>query len=286
MRTGLASFSHYVPVDLVRDLVRSGGVAALGGERREISLMFCDLAGFTGYAEKTSPEAAVETLTSYFESYGLAIEHSGGVIDKFLGDGIMALFNAPKKLSDPASAACRAALRGTAHFAGCPLQKHGATAFVARVGLHTGEVLVGNVGTANRFTYTAIGDAVNLCSRLEGLNKTYGTRILASSALRKQAGEEEFLWRRLDRVSVVGRTEPLDIDELMGFRDQATPASLHLAKTYSLAFDAFLTQNWDVAASLLGTIPEGDLPAQLLLQRIALGKTEGNAPAVRGFLEK
>jgi adenylate cyclase len=286
MRTGLASFSHYVPVDLVRDLVRSGGVAALGGERREISLMFCDLAGFTAYAEKTSPEAAVETLTSYFESYGRAIEDSGGVIDKFLGDGIMALFNAPQILPQPAAAACRAALMGTSNFAGCGIHNRGEAGFVARVGLHAGEVLVGNVGTTSRFTYTAIGDAVNLCSRLEGLNKTYGTRILASSALRQQAGESEFLWRRLDRVIVVGRTEPLDIHELMGFREGAPPESLRLAKTYSLAFDAFLIQNWDDAASILSTIPGGDLPTQLLLERIALGKTEGNAPAVRGFLEK
>ncbi|MEX1118800.1 MAG: adenylate/guanylate cyclase domain-containing protein [Terrimicrobiaceae bacterium] len=286
MRTGLESFSHYVPVDLVRDLVRSGGVAALGGERREISLMFCDLAGFTAYAEKTSPEAAVETLTSYFESFGGAIEESGGVIDKFLGDGIMALFNAPGKIPNPAAAACRAALLGTETFAGCPIQSSAPSSFVARVGLHTGEVLVGNVGTASRFTYTAIGDAVNLCSRLEGLNKAYGTKILASSALRQQAGEEEFLWRRLDRVSVVGRIEPLDIDELMGFRDQATPEALQTATTYSRALEAFLAQCWQDAESLLRELPPDDQPSQMLFHRVALAKQEGGTPTVRGFVEK
>jgi len=286
MRTGLESFSHYVPVELVRDLVRSGGVAALGGERREISLMFCDLAGFTAYAEKNSPEAAVDTLTSYFESFGDAIEQSGGVIDKFLGDGIMALFNAPGIIPQPAAAACRAALIGTASFAKCPIQGNGGANFVARVGLHTGEVLVGNVGTPNRFTYTAIGDAVNLCSRLEGLNKAYGTNILVSSALRQQAGEEEFLWRRLDRVSVVGRVEPLDIDELMGFRNQATQESLQIAHTYSRALEAFLARRWQDAESLLQQLPDGDLPTQMLLNRIAVGQREGEAQVVRGFLEK
>ncbi len=286
MRTGLESFSHYVPVDLVRDLVRSGGVAALGGERREISLMFCDLAGFTAYAEKNSPEEAVATLTSYFESFGDAIEQSGGVIDKFLGDGVMALFNAPGKIPQPAAAACRAALMGTASFASCPIQNKGQANFVARVGLHTGEVLVGNVGTANRFTYTAIGDAVNLCSRLEGLNKAYGTKILASSALRQQAGEDEFLWRRLDRVSVVGRVEPLVIDELMGFREQVTQASLHIATTYSLALEAFLAQSWQDAESLLQTIPEGDMPTQMLLHRTGLAKKGEDFHAVRSFLQK
>ncbi len=286
MRAGLESFSHYVPVDLVRDLVQSGGVAALGGERREISLMFCDLAGFTAYAEKTSPEAAVETLTSYFESFGHAIEESGGVIDKFLGDGIMALFNAPGKLPEPAAAACRAALIGTAHFAQCPIQNNGAGKFVARVGLHTGEVLVGNVGTASRFTYTAIGDAVNLCSRLEGLNKAYGTKILASSVLRQQAGEDEFLWRRLDRVSVVGRTEPLHIDELMGFREHASQESLTIARTYGLALEAFLAQSFPDAEALLHKIPAGDIPTQMLLHRIALVKQGEEASGVRSFIEK
>lgn len=267
MRTGLKSFSHYVPVDLVRDLVRSGGVAALGGERRTISVMFCDLAGFTAFSEKKSPETAVETLTTYFESFGPAIEACGGVIDKFLGDGIMALFNAPEKIPDAPASACRAALRGAEDFAG-RIPPSGDGPLGVRVGLHAGEVLVGNVGTATRFTYTAIGDVVNLCSRLEGLNKQYGTRILASSAIRDAAGETEFLWRHLDRVTVVGREEPLDIHELIGFRSSASSEAIARAETYSRALMAFLDRRWDEADTLLGAM-EDDSAAQILRQRIA-----------------
>ncbi|TSA31465.1 MAG: HAMP domain-containing protein [Verrucomicrobiaceae bacterium] len=163
MRTGLRSFSHYVPVDLVRDLVQGGGVAALGGERRNISIMFCDLAGFTSYAENIAPEKAVEILTGYFEDFGGAIDGNDGVIDKFLGDGMMAIFNAPNRIEAPAAAACRAALQGISAMG----SRDGG--FTVRVGLHCGECLVGNVGTETRFTYTAIGDCVNLASRLEGM---------------------------------------------------------------------------------------------------------------------
>ncbi len=274
MRTSLKSFSHYVPVDLVRDLVRSGGVAALGGERRIISLMFCDLAEFTAFSEKKSPETAVETLTAYFESFGTAIDACGGVIDKFLGDGIMALFNAPEKIADSPAAACRAALQGAENFSS-RVRPDGDGPLNARVGLHVGEVLVGNVGTANRFSYTAIGDAVNLCSRLEGLNKQYGTRVIASSAIREAAGETDFLWRHLDRVAVAGREEPLDIHELIGFRQLVRPDQITLAETYSRALGAFLARRWEDAETLWRVLPE-DQPSRILLQRLAEDRGKGD----------
>ncbi len=106
MRHSLQSFAQYVPVDVVRDLIRAGGVAGLGGNRRIVTVMFCDLQGFTSYAEKVSPETAVDTLTAYFEVFVRAIDKQGGVVDKFLGDGLMALFNAPSTLPAHAAAAC------------------------------------------------------------------------------------------------------------------------------------------------------------------------------------
>ncbi len=263
MRDGLQSFSHYVPVDLVRDLVHRRGVAALGGERREISILFCDLAGFTSFAEHLAPEDAVETLTSYFEDFGAAIEDNDGVIDKFLGDGIMAIFNAPEQIANPAASACRAALQGIA------AMRASNSRFTVRVGLHCGECLVGNVGTANRFAYTAIGDSVNLASRLEGINKLYSTQIIASSAFQEAAGDSEFLWRRLDRVTVVGRTSPLDIYELLDFRTSASAESLLIAENYSSALEAFLRGDFLQASHLLQLLPASDEPARLLLARIA-----------------
>ncbi len=264
MRSGLQSFSRYVPVDIVRNLVRNGGVADLGGERREVTIMFCDLAGFTAYAENTAPEQAVKTLSGFFEDFGNAVDANSGVIDSFLGDGMMVVFNAPERIGDPAASACRAALQGIA------AMRNRESRFPVRVGLHVGECLIGNVGTSKRFAYTAIGDSVNLASRLEGINKSYGTQIIASSALKEAAGEAEFLWRYLDRVAVVGRASPLDIYELIGFRTDASGETRRLAESYSAAFEAFLRRDFHGAAKQLShPFHADDKPSQLLHARIA-----------------
>ena len=267
MRSSLESFSHYVPVDLVRDLVRGGGVAALGGERREVSLMFCDLADFTSYAEIVPPEVAFETLTIYFERFGRTIDLQGGVIDKFLGDGIMALFNAPEKIADHAAAACRAALEGSSSVQAQKLPVTG-QAFRVRVGLHCGEALLGNVGTISRFSYTAIGDCVNLCSRLEGLNKVYGTAIIASASIREAAGDRDFLWRYLDRVVVAGRKEPLDIFELLNLRTEATADQLRLAEIYPSALEACHRRAFKKARTIIEPLVLVDSASERLLRRI------------------
>ena len=267
MRSSLESFSHYVPVDLVRDLVRGGRVAALGGERREVSLLFSDLTDFTSYAEQVPPEMAYETLTLYFEGFGKSIELQGGVIDKFLGDGIMALFNAPETLKMHPAAACRAALEGNSrvHAQKLPGTRQ---SFRVRVGLHCGEALLGNVGTISRFSYTAIGDCVNLCSRLEGLNKVYGTSIIASAAIHKSAGDQDFLWRYLDRVVVVGRKEPLDIFELLSLKTEATAAQLHIAEVYPAALNACHQRSFKQAKTLLEPIAQTDSASDRLLRII------------------
>jgi adenylate cyclase len=265
MRTGLESFSHYVPVDIVRDLIRGGGLAELGGERRDVAVMFCDLAGFSSYSEGIAPETAVQTLTSYFGSFGKAIGKQEGVIDKFLGDGIMALFNAPRRIDEPAVAACRAALEGLANMKNCADLS---ADFRARVGLHWGEVLVGNVGTADRFTYTAIGDAVNLCSRLEGLNKFYGTEVIASDSLRQLAGDEHFVWRHLDRVSVLGREEPLDVYELLGEKTVLPPSMVASAETYSRGLRLFLGGKAEEALQVLKPLEASDAPSRILISTV------------------
>ena len=267
MRSSLESFAHYVPIDLVRDLVRGGGVAALGGERREVSLMFCDLADFTSYAESVSPEIAYETLTTYFERFGKAIDLEGGVIDKFLGDGIMALFNAPDRMPRHAAASCRAALAGSFGVQQQNLPGTGKP-FRVRVGLHCGEALIGNVGTISRFAYTAIGDCVNLCSRLEGLNKVYGTAIIASAAIREAAGDQDFLWRYLDRVVVVGRKEPLDIFELLNIKAQATAEQIRIAEIYPAALEACHRRAFKQAKLLLEPLVATDPASAQLLRRI------------------
>lgn len=277
MRASLASFSRYVPVELVRDLVRGGGVAEPGGERSSVVVLFCDLAGFTAYAEKTDPETAVETLTGFFENFGEAIDAQGGVIDKFLGDGIMALFDVPKPLKNAAASACRAAWNG-ARATG----SSGAGLGV-RVGIHMGDALVGNIGTSNRFAFTAIGDCVNLASRLESLNKVYGTGILVGAPVRAAAGESEFLWRIIDCASVHGRDEPLEIHELLACRGEATEQLVRIASTYESAFSAYAAREFDRARHLLEEIGSEDGPSRVLLARIEEMLEDAEHPAWQGF---
>ena len=265
MRDSLKSFSKYVPIHIVRDLVKTGGVASIGGERRLISVLFCDIEGFTSYAEKVTPEKAVDTLTGYFAVFGKAIHQEDGVIDKFLGDGLMALFNAPAPLALHARAACRTAIEAQQQ-----LLKRGGHEWSLRVriGIHTSEALVGNVGTAERFSYTAIGDGVNLCSRLEGLNKIYGTRIIASSDTMNAVGSTDFAWRKLDRVAVVGRNEPLEIYELLGLTKELPEGVLKIAEIYMQALEHYFRRDFEVALALLAEISESDSPSGVLLKRI------------------
>ncbi len=266
MRDSLQSFAQYVPVDVVRDLIQSGGVAGLGGNRRTVTVMFCDLKGFTSYAEKVDPETAVDTLTAYFEIFVRAIDKEGGVVDKFLGDGIMALFNAPSALPAHAAAACRAALLAQRELAAAG--EIGGYIPLVRTGLHSGEALVGNVGTEQRFSFTAIGDCVNFGSRLESLNKRYGTRIIASDVVRQECGEKEFLWRLLDLVAVEGRREKLEIFELMNFRADATDEQRRIAEIYPKSLRLFWRHEFAAARAELEKIADIDAPSRLLLDRI------------------
>ena len=217
MKASLRSFGRYVPTALVQELLASGVEAKLGGTNRVLTIFFSDIQGFTAIGEAMEPTALVEHLGSYLDEMTRVVQAAGGTIDKFMGDGILAFFNAPRDLPDHAAAACRAALACQARLdelaAGWRAQ--GRAPFRARIGLHTGEVLVGNLGTPERFAYTVIGDAVNLASRLESANKRYGTDILVSDATRAAAGPG-FEWRTLDRIAVVGRRGGTTVSELMG----------------------------------------------------------------------
>jgi adenylate cyclase len=219
MKASLRSFARYVPTDLVRELLAQGEEARLGGETRQLTIHFSDIESFTGVSERLAPADLVRHLADYLACMSDTIRDHQGTIDKFIGDGIMAFWNAPGAVPDHAAQACRAALRAQEQLAALRTrwEAAGQPEFKARIGLHTGEVIVGNFGTDDRFAYTAIGDSVNLASRLEGLNKAYGTYIMASADVRDQAGPE-FEWRRLDRVAVVGRSEGTNVYELLGER--------------------------------------------------------------------
>jgi hypothetical protein len=176
----------------------------------------------------------------------------------------MALFNAPSRIEAHAAAACRAALEA---LGGLNQGVEGDYVPRVRVGLHTGEALVGNVGTAERFSYTAIGDCVNLASRLEGLNKVYGTAVMASDAVRRAAGDGEFVWRALDRVAVVGRKEPLEVFELVGLSGQVDAEREKRISIYETALQFYFEGRFAEACAALNEITAEDSAARVMASR-------------------
>jgi adenylate cyclase len=270
MKASLRSFAHYVPTDLVRRLIASGAEAELGGEIRRLTIHFSDVADFTTLSEGVEPQVLVQATGRYFQLMTAAITRHGGTVDKFMGDGIMAFFNAPQDLPDHPRQACLAALeaqQGLAQMA-CETAP-GQPIFRARIGLHVGEALVGNIGTPDRFAYTLLGDVVNLASRLEGLNKMYGTRIMASDTVVDDAGDG-FEWRRLDRVAVKGRHQGTIVCELLGRRGSVANDILHARDLYEQALDAYFAGDFLRAEGLFDQAREArpnDLAAVTMRQR-------------------
>jgi len=217
MKSSLRSFGRYIPADLVRELLLSGHEAELGGTRHTLTVQFSDIAGFTTISEKISAECLVEELGLYFSLMTESLQMYGGTLDKYMGDGIMAFFNAPRAVAQHEAKACLAALESQRRLTTDRKQRRagGRPEFRARIGLASGEVIIGNIGTPERFAYTVIGDVVNLASRLEALCKFYGVSIIACARVRAATGDT-FEWRALDRVAVVGRSSGTAIYELLG----------------------------------------------------------------------
>ena len=271
MKTGLRAFRRYVPTQLVRRLLELGQDAELGGVERELTILFSDLANFTKISENLRPREIVEEMREYFEVATEAVEAEQGTLDKFLGDGVLAFYNAPVEIPQHAAHACATALAlrdglaaGEAH-----RRQQGRPILRTRIGLHTGLALVGNIGTRERFTYTVIGDSANLAARLESLNKTYGTDILASAATRQAAGDR-FLWRTIDRVAVIGRDGATEVHELRGEMRGATPEELRFIACYEEALGLYLEGRFSPAIliweRLARDFPQ-DAPTRLLLER-------------------
>jgi adenylate cyclase len=267
MKSGLRSFMKYVPDDLVRRLLSTGKEAVLGGEIRRLTIFFSDIEGFTSHSEQLTPDILVHQLAIYFEILSRRLRQHSGTIDKFIGDGLLGFFNAPERILNHENLACRATITGLQELA---LRKDVQTIqFRTRVGLHCGEVLVGNIGTPDRFAYTVLGDAVNVASRLESLNKVYGTQVLASIDVRERAGND-FEWRHLDRVSVAGRTGSLDIYELMGLRNDLDQGRLHNRQLYEEALELYFARSFRNARRLFAQVAAncpGDKAAILMMTR-------------------
>ena len=278
MASGLAerelikqTLERYVSKSVAAELLRAPGQAALAGVRRELTVLFVDLGGFTRLAEELSPEAVVAHLNEYFEAVcGAVLEHDG-TVKEFQGDGVVAFWGAPIEQPDHATRACRAALGASARLDALCARwaERGVSAPSYRMGLHTAELVAGEIGSIERGTYGVVGDGMNLASRLEGANKAYGTRILISEATRAGAGAG-FVTRELDVVRLVGRRASVRIFELVGAVGAVDARALAVLEHYAVALEAYRTRDWDASARALErlrSLAPDDAPARVLEAR-------------------
>lgn len=279
MKNSLRSFGAYVPTDLVRSIVSSGTAVQIGGEQRELTLLFSDIESFTNKSEKLTPERIFSELSVYFSAVSGTIRRHHGTVDKFIGDAVMAFWNAPKEDPDHAITACQAVLacldtcrQLNASNAGAD----GTTLFpvATRFALHCGDVMVGNVGSVDRMQYTALGSAVNLASRVEGLNKRYGTQLLITETVAEKV-TGRFLMRAIDIIAPAGVSVPITVYELLGeigdeAENPATPMQESICKAWEACMAVYGKRDWDQAVTafqgFLVEFPE-DGPAKHYLAR-------------------
>jgi len=277
MKNTLREISKFVPKAHVRGILASGKQVAVGGEKRRLSLLFTDVKDFTPISDSTPPEQLLTIMSEYFEELVSLIIQEGGTVDKFVGDAIFAYWNAPAPTENHEHAACIAALRcrNTSMRLGARWLAAGRTPWHTRFGVHVGETVVGNVGASDRIDYTVIGSTVNIASRLEGLNKFYGTQILASGQIVAACGDA-FLFRRLDYSLPKGAILPLEIYELLGAYDgparlRVTPEQEKRVTDWNVAYAVYLRRDWlralDAMEAFLTAYPD-DGVAKIYLDRI------------------
>jgi class 3 adenylate cyclase len=281
------TFGRYIDPRVVEGLIERQSLTATDGERRVMTVLFCDMKGFTSLSEGMTPQGLVKVMNHYLSTMSGPIRSRQGIIDKYIGDAIMAYWGPPfNEDADQARLACLAAIdmadRGTALRTELP-ELLGVRSVPSecdiRIGIATGEVLVGSIGSEFMMSYTVMGDAVNLASRLEGTNKIYGSHALVSEATVKAAADViEF--REVDRLVVVGQTRPVTVFEIIGRKGELSPAQLALLKRYSEGLAAYRARHWDEALQAFNEALEAvpaDGPSMTFVKRIDSFKT--NPPA-------
>jgi class 3 adenylate cyclase/CHASE3 domain sensor protein len=266
-----ATLIQYVSPSLVQDILKNPQKLVLGGEEKRLTVLFSDIRGFTTIAEGLKPQVLVKLMNDYLSPMTDIVFENGGTIDKYMGDAIMAFWGAPVWQEDHPQRACRTALRMISRVQELkPIwEAVGIDKFEIGIGLSTGNVTVGNMGSHARFGYTVMGDSVNLGSRLEGLNKEYGTSIIVPQFTYDDV-KEEFSLRRLDRIKVKGKKVPTTVYELMG--DKAEKEKLKaVIDGFENGLAAYMEQKWERAEmffqAVLKVRPE-DGPSKTFLARI------------------
>jgi len=271
------TFGKYIDPRIVEGLI-DRPMLAVDGQRRVMTVLFCDVKGFTGTSEGMTPQGLVKVMNRYFSAMSTPIREHGGVIDKYIGDAIMAYWGPPfTEDADQARLACLAALDMLERVA--PLRAEFPELlglrtlpfpFDIRIGVATGEALVGSIGSELMMSYTVMGDTVNLASRLEGANKAYGGRVLVSAATIAGAADA-IEAREIDRVVLLGQTQPQALFEIMGRKGELTPAQVELRTRFSEGLAAYRARRWDEAlrafAAALESVPN-DGPSMIFIKRI------------------
>jgi class 3 adenylate cyclase len=247
-------FGAYVDPAVVAQLVRNPGSLRLGGERREATVFFSDLVGFTELSEKLrdEPERMVEVVNAYLEETSECLHNHGAYVDKYIGDAVMAVFGVPAALPDHELAACRAALDARRALEGINIRYASlGVKLEVRIGLNTGEMIVGNLGSSRKRNYTVMGDAVNLASRLEGANKEFGTHVLlGETTARAVAGR--MATRPLTRLRVKGKRVAIEVHELVGAPEGLTPAERDFLAAYNAGYAHLVARRFAEAAADFG----------------------------------
>jgi adenylate cyclase len=281
-----SAFSRYVSTSVVRSILKDPSKLRLGGEKRRMSVLFSDVRGFTTISEKLTPEALVDVMNTYLTRMTDIVFENDGVLDKYIGDAVMAFWNAPFDQKDHALRAVKTALtmqKALRHMNEDNVFGND-LALQIGVGINTGEMIVGNMGSETRFDYTVIGDAVNLASRMEGITKEYGVGILITEATRSEL-RDEVITRRIDKVAVKGKKEPVTLYEVIGLPIETGERMQNIAKEFEAALDAYFAQDFQAAISRAEAIlvrEPADGPSKTLIERSKLWMTNPPPPGWDG----
>lgn len=265
-------FQQYVSASVVDELIRRPELLSLGGEERVLTVLFSDVVGFSAVAERLTPTQVVELLNEYLTAMTEVVLEHGGIIDKYQGDALMAEFGIPLPVEDHALRACCAALRMAQELARLRegWVREGKPALEARIGINTGRMLVGNLGSRRVMDYTVMGDPVNLASRLEGVNQLYGTRIIVSEFTWAEV-RQEVVGRELDRIRVKGREKPVGIYEVLGTRTAGVaPETTALIHGFEDALAQYRFRRFQEALDAFTALAQrypGDGPTRLYVER-------------------
>ena len=251
MQIGLQAFTQYLPKDVLKSLFDAGTGAIPGGKEKDVAIMFADIANFTHYSENLSPNDLVLQLNEYLGCFSSVIIRNEGTVDKYIGDAVMAYWNAPRDCDNYSFKACKTAIQGLQKLSFLQEKwvRLNKPIFKARVGINTGNVVLGNIGTEEHLSYTVIGDNVNLASRLEGLNKVYGTTIMISDVTLKACGDR-LVTRPIDLVGVKGKDKKIMVHELLGIAEETSESTIKFCGEFKTAFAAYVKKDWPVGLSL------------------------------------